>query len=740
MSRKLSNVLKKINELVEEMNKFGLVECTDPPQLLYRQTHSALDDSADIFGRDDDKELLVKLLLRQRDESKVQVLPIFGMGGLGKTTLAKMVYNDGRVQQHFQLNMWHCVSENFEAIDLVKSVIELATRKECNLPNTIELLRGQLQEVIGHKRFLLVLDDVWNEEKRKWEDGLKPLLCSLGGPGSVILVTCRSQQVASIMATLEPHELACLSDDDSWELFSRKAFCNGIEDRPELVSIGRGIVKKCRGLPLALKTIGGLMSSKQQVHEWKAIEERSIGDNACSKNEIISVLKLSYRHLSSEMKQCFAFCSVYAKDSEMEKDMLIQLWIANGFIQEEGTMGLSQKGELIFLYLVWRSFLQDVKEKEVHVGMSRMTRHKKIYCKMHDLMHDLAKDVTDECATTEDLIQQRASIKDTRHMQIITRTEVEQINRLLKGTAYLHTFLEPCTQNKNLKKLRLMSLRALDAYVASTIHDKVLNAKHLRYLDLSESGIVRLPDSVCVLYNLQTLRLNGCWKLQLLPEDISAMRKLIHIYLLGCDSLERMAQKFGLLKNLHTLTTFVVDSRDGHGINELKDLRHLANTLELYNLRKVKSGQNAKEASLHQKHNIRELSLYWGRSKDEKSEYEACTGEQVLDCLAPHSNLQILKVAGYYGLKVSEWMRDPQMFQCLRKLVMSNCPRCKDLPVVWLSVSLEYLFLENLSSLTTLGKIAEVEAEGYNTHLQIFPKLKEMALYDLPSLDRWIGK
>uniref|UniRef100_A0ACD5Y7L6 Uncharacterized protein n=1 Tax=Avena sativa TaxID=4498 RepID=A0ACD5Y7L6_AVESA len=418
------------------------------------------------------------------------------------------------------------------------------------------------------------------------------------------------------MTTLKSHELACLSEDDSWELFSRKAFCNGAEEQSELLTIGRAIVKKCRGLPLALKTIGGLMSSKQQVQEWKAIEESNIGDNACGKDEIISVLKLSYRHLPSEMKQCFAFCSVFAKDCEMEKDILIQLWMANGLIQEERTIDLSQKGELIFHYLVWRSFLQDVKEKEVQFGR---IIHKEICCKMHDLMHDLAKDVAGECATVEDLIQQRASINGTRHMQIITWSEVEQINGLLKGKADLHTLLAPYTPNKNLKELKLMSLRALRV-ASGTIHDQVLNAKHLHYLDLSESGIVRLPDSVCVLYNLQTLRLNGCWKLQLLPDDMSAMSKLIHIYLLGCDSLERMPQKISLLKNLHTLTTFVVDSKDGHGINELKDLRHLANMLELYNLRKAKSGQDAKQANLHQKQNIRELSLYWGRSKDEKSE------------------------------------------------------------------------------------------------------------------------
>ncbi|KAM0900472.1 hypothetical protein ACQ4PT_020607 [Festuca glaucescens] len=299
MSRKLSNVLEKINKLVEEMNTFGLLEnSAETPQALYRQTHTALDGSAEIFGRDDDKEAVVKLLFDQQDQQKVQVLPIFGMGGLGKTTLAKMVYNDRKIQQYFQLNMWHCVSDNFDAPALVKSIIELATNEKYHLPDTIEVLRRQLEEVIGEQRFLLILDDVWNEDEKKWEDDLKPLLCSVGGPGSVVLVTCRSQQVASLMGTLGPHKLTCLSDDDSWELFSEKAFANGIEEQAELVNIGRHIVKKCRGLPLALKAMGGLMSSKQQVHEWEAIEKCNVGDNVRGQYEVLAILKLSYRYLT----------------------------------------------------------------------------------------------------------------------------------------------------------------------------------------------------------------------------------------------------------------------------------------------------------------------------------------------------------------------------------------------------------------------------------------------------------
>uniref|UniRef100_A0A8R7RFQ2 Disease resistance protein RGA3 n=1 Tax=Triticum urartu TaxID=4572 RepID=A0A8R7RFQ2_TRIUA len=420
MSRKLKNVLKKINKLVKEMNTFGLESSArrEEQQHPWRRTHSKLDDSKEIFGRDSDKKMVVKLLLDQQHQRKVQVLPMFGMGGLGKTTLAKMVYNDKEIQDHFQLKMWHCVSDNFDVIALVKSIIELATNGSSAMPGSIELLQKKLDEVIGQQRFLLVLDDVWNEDKRIWEDELKSLLCSVGGPGSVIVVTCRNKQVASIMSTVKPHELVFLCEEDSWELFSNKAFGNGIEEQADLVTIGRRIVDKCGGLPLALKAMGGLLSSKQKVQEWKAIEQSSIGDNVGGKYEVMPILKLSYKHLSSEMKQCFAFCAVFPKDYEMQKDRLIQLWMANGFIQEDGTTDLKQKGELIFDEFVWRSYLQDKKVVLKSIVYASVTEYETVVCKMHDLMHDLAKEVTDECESIDELTQQKALLKAARHMQM----------------------------------------------------------------------------------------------------------------------------------------------------------------------------------------------------------------------------------------------------------------------------------------------------------------------------------
>ncbi|XBI05964.1 hypothetical protein VPH35_134038 [Triticum aestivum] len=555
MSKKLKNILQNISKLVEEMNKFGLENSVhrEEQQYPWRQTHSKLDNFSKIFGRDDDKEVVVKLLLDQQDQQRAQVLPIFGMGGLGKTTLAKLVYNDQEVQQHFQLKMWHCVSDHFDVITLMKSIIELATNGSSAMSGSIELMRKKLDGVVSQKRFLLVLDDVWNEDKRMWEDELKPILCSIGGPGSVIVVTCRSKQVTSIMCTIKPHELVFLNEEDSWELFSSKAFSNG-EEQEELLTIGRRIVNKCGGLPLALKTMGGLLSSKQNVQEWKAIEESDIRHNDGGKYEVMSILKLSYKYLSFEMKQCFAFCAIFPKDYDMQKDMLIQLWMANGFIHEEETMNLTQKGEFIFNELFWRSFFQDKKEIKVNYDNKASLT---IACKMHDLMHDLAQDVTDECASIEELYQQKAVLKDVCHIQML-RDEHKPISGLCKGRTYHRTLLAPSEwsmealsyiSHKDINEFlqATTSLRALRCPPYSIVTCKTINSKHLRYLDLSQSYILRLPDSICVMYNLQTLRLIDCRVLRQLPQDMAKLRKLIHLYLYGCSCLESMPPNFGLL-------------------------------------------------------------------------------------------------------------------------------------------------------------------------------------------------
>jgi hypothetical protein len=751
VSRSLRKVLKELNGLVLETRALGLAE---RPAARHRHAHAPCQQvrvalnggSAEIFGRDGDRDEVVKLLLDQRhhqDQKNVQVLPVVGAGGVGKTTLARMVYTDRRVQKHFELRMWHCVSGNFGAASVVRSVVELATGERCDLPDAGRFWRARLQQVVGRKRFLLVLDDVRDDEEReKWEGELKPLLCTcIGGSGSVILVTTRSQQVSAVMGSLPSKELARLTEEDSWEFFSKKAFSRGVQERPELVAIGRRIVHVCKGLPLALSTMGGLMSSKQEAQDWEAIAESCSSDTDTSTgsgtdDEVLSMLKLSYGHLPDEMKQCFAFCAVFPKDHEMEKDRLIQLWMANGYVGGEGTVDLAQKSESVFSELVWRSFLQDVEGKVFCNSL-----HETVICRMHGLMHDLAKDVSDECASSEELVRGKAAMEDVYHLRVSCH-ELNGINGLLKGTPSLHTLLLTQSEHEHdhLKELKLKSVRSLCCEGLSAIHGhQLINTAHLRYLDLSRSKIVSLPDSLCALHNLQSLWLNGCSRLRYLPDCMSAMRKISYIHLLECDSLERMPPKLGRLQNLHTLTTFIVDTEDGLGIDELRDLRHLGNRLELFNLSKVKD-DGSEAANLHEKRNLSELVLYWGRDRDyDPLDNEACDEDEgVLESLVPHGELKVLKLHGYGGLAVSKWMRDSRMFQCLRELVVTECPRCKDLPVVWLSPSLEVLELSGMIGLTTLCTNVDVaEAAGRSASRQIFPKLRRMRLQYLPELERW---
>ncbi|VAI00259.1 unnamed protein product [Triticum turgidum subsp. durum] len=349
MSRKMNDALEMIDELVVEMNNFHFLQLTETPTIDHPQTHSHVDES-DIVGRQDEKEQVVKILLDHADNNNknnnVMVLPIVGMGGIGKTTLAQLVHNDPRVMHHFELVIWVCVSDKFVIEEIIRSIIQVVTMNKCELTK-MEALQKKLGEVLGKKRCLLVLDDVWNEDRQKWDE-MRSLLCSHVGSGSAIIVTSRSDRVASIMGTLPPHMIFVLNEDQSWELFRRSTFGSGVEKQGELISVAKSILHKCKGLPLAIKTISALLQSKHHTQWFSVLDSDVWKDDIITSTGIVAALQLSYYHLSSEAKTCFSFCAIFPKDSMLEKDTLIQLWMANDFIASEA------RGEHIFDVLVWR--------------------------------------------------------------------------------------------------------------------------------------------------------------------------------------------------------------------------------------------------------------------------------------------------------------------------------------------------------------------------------------------------
>ncbi|KAJ4783125.1 NBS-LRR-like resistance protein [Rhynchospora pubera] len=745
LSGKLKKLIGRIDGLLVQMERFRFGQ-GQHVQVVNRARTDSLVVQSKVVGREKDKEEIIKLLLETSDNSDLRVVPVVGMGGVGKTTLAQLVYNDPRVKEHFELALWICVSEEFNIGIVVKSIIELVVG-DCNVPiNNMELLQRRLRKVLEEKRYILFLDDVWNENVNEWEH-LRALL-KYGDSRSAVIVTTRSRRVAFIMGTMRSYNLGCLSEDDSWNLFHRRAFSMGVEESRELVKIGKKMVENCRGLPLAINALGSLMSCKYEVQEWLAIyEESRIWETRLVQNEVLPVLRLSYDHLPSYMKQCFAFCAVFPKDYELDKEKLIQYWMANGFIPFDGPGSLEMKGNDIFNELAWRSFFHDVKQfRSVHRIETK--------CKMHDLMHDLAQSIMgDECLSTLEIPAQISHpIITIRH--ISTKRIPLDINKTMNNFPSIRSLISISTNGSgyacNIGFQKSISLRILEFKVYNRLLEKTMitpeKMKYLRYLELQCSETL-LPEAICTLYLLQTLRLTRCRQLIKLPEGMRFMSILRHLYIEDCSNLISMPPGHGLLNCLQILTTYIIGIGPGNSIAELKNL-NLHGTLHLYNIRKVRDVNNAREANLIAKLNLDNLALCWGIldanqsaefkvAKSNDLEVMYCDPHEVLDALKPCNNLKVLQVAQYMGDEFPVWMMEYSMLENLIELYIIDCRKCtKMLPVDKLPFLqiLNLQFLNNLRHLCHSGCTIGQSAKDISI---AFPSLESMVLYEMPNLSSW---
>ncbi|XP_020680840.2 putative disease resistance protein RGA3, partial [Dendrobium catenatum] len=279
----------------------------------------------DLIWQDKDQESVVQWLRKPSNEHRgtdlyrnIFLLSIVGHGGMGKTALLQHVYED-EVTKEFDLKMWVCVSNNFDAKKVIADMLECLKKERPRL-QTLGALQGGLKEEVMSKKFLLVLDDIWEEDeekdKRKWEDVLAPLAC--GGFGSKILVTTRTESVALMFAKVIKKEgkivkLEGLEEDDCLQLLNSHAFAgveNPHDDHKKLRAIAGEIVKKLLGSPLAAKVIGGVLKENLDERHWRTVLESNLLDQ----NSIHSILRLSYIVLPNHLQNCFAFCCMFPQD------------------------------------------------------------------------------------------------------------------------------------------------------------------------------------------------------------------------------------------------------------------------------------------------------------------------------------------------------------------------------------------------------------------------------------------
>ena len=244
-----------------------------------------------VYGRDEDKKVILDLLGKVEPyENNFCVISIVGMGGVGKTTLARLVYNDEMAANNFDLRAWVCVSDVFDVENITKAMLNSVASSESGAWLDFQQVQTKLTEKLGGKRFLLILDDVWNEDYCNW-CSLRPPF-SAGAKGSKVIVTTRNRRVALMMgAEKNVYELKPLCEDACWSVFEQHAFEHiDMKDHPNLVSIGRKIVGKCGGLPLAAKALGGLLRSKQREDEWERVLNSKIWDPSSPECEILPAL------------------------------------------------------------------------------------------------------------------------------------------------------------------------------------------------------------------------------------------------------------------------------------------------------------------------------------------------------------------------------------------------------------------------------------------------------------------
>ncbi|KZV15989.1 hypothetical protein F511_14355 [Dorcoceras hygrometricum] len=460
------------------------------------------------------------------DESNLQILSVVGMGGIGKTTLARHIFSNPLIVYHFDLHAWVTISQKYSVheilLGLIKDtkVVEGEQLTGCN----VDELGLRLYKILFGRRYLIVMDDmwsieVWNAIKRFFPDN---------DDGCRILVTTRLSNVADDFHSCTPHRLPLLDEVQSWSLFRDKVFGKSESCPLELEEIGKTIVRNCGGLPLAIAAISGLLAkSSRTVEYWESVANGTYealnmgGDGFC-----FEILSLSYRHLPVHLKPCFLYMAIYPEDSNIKISMLFQLWVAEGIVKPIRYRSLEEVAE---------DNLKDLIDRNLIQVLDYGSRNNIKSCTIHDLLRELClkegqKEKFLSVATIHSLNRDPRSINNIRRVIVKRSSEEEecrqQVSDARNSTSCTRSLI--CFKSEFIK-LPVLS-RLLRVFSTGSIFSleeilQLVNLRCIHFEDLIYGESLSLP------WNLQTVNFvrTASVRAVSLPTEIWEMPHLRHL-------------------------------------------------------------------------------------------------------------------------------------------------------------------------------------------------------------------
>ncbi|XP_015697828.1 putative disease resistance protein RGA4 [Oryza brachyantha] len=669
---------------------------------------------------------LVELVLAHK-EDKAYKLAIVGTGGVGKTTLAQSMYNDRRVKGNFSKQAWLCVSQDYSEVNLLKELLRNIGVHE-RQGETVGELQSKLASAVKDESFFIVLDDVWQSEV--WLNVVRTPFHSAAK--TTILVTTRDELVAGKIGADHLHRVDMMSTDVGWELLWKSMNIKEEKEVETLKSMGIKIVKKCGGLPLAIKVIASVLATKEKIENaW----EKVLGSSAWSMSklpaELRGALYLSYDDLPHNLKQCFLYCALYVEGLMMHRADLVRFWVAEGFVEEQEGELLEDTAEEYYHELIYRNLLEPDPFYFDHYR-----------CKMHDLLRCLAQHLSREECYFDQLPLETTTWSKLRRISVVNKTDI--VSSMVEGHYKVRT-LHFCMSPKidSVVYMRFPHLRVLDltGSLVQRIPDSISSLIHLRLLDLDATDISCLPESIGSLINLQILNLQRCYALHSLP---MAIIKLCNLRRLGLDDtpINQVPTGISRLSLLNDLQGFpvghsFVSARMQDGWN-LEELGHLLKMKRLDMIKLENAIPCGTSSLLLDMKHLKFLNLRCTtHTKESYTEEDINNVENVFEELNPPCNLEDLSIAGSFGQRYPTWIG--ANLSSLKILRLIDCTSWAHLPAVGQLPNLKCLKIMGASSVAKIGPelLYDKTANPWFLEAIAFPRLEWLVISNMPNWEEW---